>query len=391
MERNTVQESPVTTGVARSRDAVAAARQFYDAIWQPELDTVLFFCSPQYDLPLLGAELSRLFGDVTLVGCSTAGEITPAGYIEGSITGIGFAAPDFAAVCELIDDLDHFTIASGSELVHSALANLDSKVQGRSDSSTFAFLMIDGMSLREEPVVSAIYSVLGEIPLLGGSAGDDLSYQRTYIFSHGRFHHHSAVLLLVHTHYPFTHFKTEHFQSTGNRMVVTEADSDIRLVKELNAEPAAHEYARMIGVPCEELNPLVFAAHPLVVRVGGEYHVRSIQQVEEDGSLKFLCAIDEGIVLTVAESGDIVRDLEEVMQNLHRSLGEPLVIIGCDCILRRLEMERKAVKAEISEILLRNKVIGFSTYGEQYNSMHVNQTFTGVAIGRAPAARIDGQ
>ena len=59
------------------------------------------------------------------------------------------------------------------------------------------------------------------------------------------------------------------------------------------------------------------------------------------------------------------------------------MIIGCDCILRRLEMERKEVKSAISDILLRNKVVGFSTYGEQYNSMHVNQTFTGVAIGCA--------
>jgi len=27
-------------------------------------------------------------------------------------------------------------------------------------------------------------------------------------------------------------------------------------------------------------------------------------------------------------------------------------------------------------------VIGFNTYGEQFNGMHINQTFTGVAIGR---------
>jgi hypothetical protein len=27
-----------------------------------------------------------------------------------------------------------------------------------------------------------------------------------------------------------------------------------------------------------------------------------------------------------------------------------------------------------------NRVVGFSTYGEQINSMHVNQTMTGVAI-----------
>jgi hypothetical protein len=39
----------------------------------------------------------------------------------------------------------------------------------------------------------------------------------------------------------------------------------------------------------------------------------------------------------------------------------------------------------MSELLQANKVIGFATYGEQYNGMHVNQTFTGVALGAARA------
>ena len=35
----------------------------------------------------------------------------------------------------------------------------------------------------------------------------------------------------------------------------------------------------------------------------------------------------------------------------------------------------------MSEIFAENNVVGFSTYGEQFEAMHVNQTFTGVAIG----------
>lgn len=384
MERTRGEESPIRTAVTRARDPYVAVRELYHALWRPDLDAVLFFCSPQYDLDRLAEGLNTLFEGILLAGCTTAGEITPEGYIDGSITAIGFDDPDFVAVSEAIDDLQHFTMAAGNEHVRSALAKLDRKRPDRREGSTFAFLMIDGVSRQEESVVSAIFGALGEIPLLGGSAGDDLSFERTFVFADGRFRNHSAVLLLVHTRHPFRLFKTEHFQSFGERMVVTAADSDRRVVKELNAEPAAKEYARVIGVPCEELNPLVFAAHPLVVRVGGEYHVRSIQQVNKDQSLSFLCAIDEGIVLTAAESGDIVEDLDSFLSAIHSELGELQVIIGCDCILRRLEMERKDVKDAISQILLQNKVIGFSTYGEQYNSMHVNQTFTGVAIGRAP-------
>ena len=52
-----------------------------------------------------------------------------------------------------------------------------------------------------------------------------------------------------------------------------------------------------------------------------------------------------------------------------------------DIALRRLESEREGIKDEIGKIFVDNNVIGFATYGEQFNSMHVNQTFTGIAIG----------
>ncbi|WP_282606049.1 nitric oxide-sensing protein NosP [Pelagibius sp. Alg239-R121] len=377
------ESAQITTGVSCAQDPASAAKEFFEAVNRPNLDTVLFFCSPQYDLAVLSGELNTLFGDVHLVGCTTAGEITPRGYIEGSITGVGFSAPDFVAVSEVISDLKHLSISLVREVVQSAIARLDQKAPNRSPGTTFAFLMIDGMSQQEEQVASSVFNALGDIPLLGGSAGDDLSYVASYVFQNGSFHSASAALVLVHTRHPFRIFKTEHFSSTGKKMVVTAAGSD-RRVEELNAVPAAREYARVIGLPKEELNPLVFAAHPLVVRVGGEYHVRSIQRVNEDDSLSFLCAIDEGIVLTVAESGDIVQDLENQFAELRASVNNVQVVIGCDCILRRLEMERKEVKSAISEILLGNKVIGFSTYGEQYHSMHVNQTFTAVAIGLEP-------
>ena len=156
-----------------------------------------------------------------------------------------------------------------------------------------------------------------------------------------------------------------------------------RLVTEINAAPAAPAYAKMVGLDEHQLNPMTFAAYPVVVRVGGEYHVRSIQKVEEDGSLRFYCGIDEGLVLTVADGDDIARNLDSALTKLAAELGSLDLILGFDCILRRLEAEQKQRKLDVSQVLKRHGVVGFSTYGEQYRSMHVNQTFTGVAIGRA--------
>ena len=60
--------------------------------------------------------------------------------------------------------------------------------------------------------------------------------------------------------------------------------------------------------------------------------------------------------------------------------GAPAAILACDCILRRMEAQENQRIGAVSAILQAHGVIGFSTYGEQLNSMHVNQTMTGVAI-----------
>jgi hypothetical protein len=150
-------------------------------------------------------------------------------------------------------------------------------------------------------------------------------------------------------------------------------------VREINAEPAAQEYARLVGMDPHQLSPFIFAAHPVVVTVGGQHHVRAIQKVEENGDLTFFSAIDEGVVLTLAEPRDIARHLETALGGLAEPV-RPQAIIGCDCVLRRLEVEERQLTREMSRILAANRVVGFNTYGEQFNSVHVNQTFTGVAI-----------
>jgi hypothetical protein len=44
----------------------------------------------------------------------------------------------------------------------------------------------------------------------------------------------------------------------------------------------------------------------------------------------------------------------------------------------------------MAELYRKYNVVGFGTYGEQYQSMHLNQTLTGIAFGkRPPAARAE--
>ena len=199
----------------------------------------------------------------------------------------------------------------------------------------------------------------------------------------GRFHSDSAALILINTALPFIIFKTQHFVPTDKRMVVTEADPAKRIVTEINGLPAAKEYARLVGVDVHDLNPMRFAASPVVVMIDGIDYVRSIQKANPDGSLTFFCAIEEGLVLRVAHGVDLVNNLEQTFDKIRAQIGQPQLVFGCDCILRNLEISQNGLKDRVEEILKRNNTIGFSSYGEQFHGVHINQTLTGIAIGTA--------
>ena len=373
--------SCVRRGYSRARGAADAAQQLYESIHHPELALAVFFCSSDYDLPELEMELNERFTDIPLIGCTSAGEITPAGYMTGGIVGFSLPKQEFVSVAASIHSLRNFSIADGRDIVRDLRAELDEASQDLPTDNTFAFLMIDGLSKCEEMVLSAIAAALDDIPMFGGSAGGGLTFQRSYVFQNGRFRSDAAVLALVRTRLPFTLFTNDHFVSSDMKMVVTDADPVSRIVSEINAEPASQEYARLLGLNVDNLTPMIFATHPVVVKVGGRYYTRSIQKVNEDESLTFFCAIDKGIVLTVANSTDLLENTQRLFDEISSEIGVPQLVIGCECILRGLELDEKRLKDAVGELFARNNVIGFGTFGEQYHAMHVNHTFTGVAIG----------
>ncbi len=124
-----------------------------------------------------------------------------------------------------------------------------------------------------------------------------------------------------------------------------------------------------------------FAASPVVVLINGVDYVRSIQKANPDGSLTFYCAIDEGLVLRVARGVDLIENLQQAFERVRADIGVPQAVFGCECILRNLEIRQCGLIDQVARIFSDNNTVGFNTYGEQYGGVHVNQTFTGIAIG----------
>lgn len=366
-----------------SADPAEAVRLFYDAVYQPEMALVLFFCSSSYCLKTIEAEMARCFGDVPVIGCTTAGEIGPDGYTNGTLSGMSFPADSFYAVSRCFGPLNPFKAANCQVGIHELLMELEERSPWPCSGATFGFTLLDGLSLREEEVARTMQTTLGDIPLVGGSAADSLDFQKTWIFCNGRFHADSAVLLLITTTVPFKPLMIQHFTTSDQRLVVTSASPGQRIVHEIDGRPAAEAYADLIGVKVEELTTAHFAASPMALKICGVDYVRGIGSRLSDNSLAFYCAIDEGMVLRTTRPADLVGNLRESFALLPDEIGPLQIIIGCDCILRRIEAEQCGLSAELASVLQQNRVVGFNTYGEQYRGIHVSQTFTGIAIGRS--------
>ncbi len=378
-------ERPLCIGQSLAMEASVAVEELHGQLAGQPLALVIFFCSASYDLERLSAEINQRFAGVPVIGCTAAGTIGPQGYGESGVSGIAFAAADFTVECGRFDKLQEFEVDAGRDRALELMLRLRERQKGGAGCGYFGLSLIDGLSMREEQVAMALQDGLGGIHVIGASAGDDLRFQHTRVFHDGCFHDDAAVFAVLATRLPFRPLRAQHFVADGESLVVTEVDSEHRVVREINGLPAVDEYARLIGVKPNQLTPVRFAARPVVVKIDGQDYVRSIRNANRDGSLTFFCAIDEGVVLHVARGQDLLGNLAEALDEAQAEVGAVAGVLLFDCVLRALEIARAGQQEAVGAMLQACPAVGLSTYGEQCDGVHINQTLTGLVIGERGA------
>jgi len=358
-----------------------AADELSSQLGQSPFAFVLVFFSPKMGSSSLIHNLMDILPSTPIYGCSTAGEMTLDGISDEAVVALGFLESEFSVEPVFFPNLDEFSIRESQSKVHQAV-NYFQTSRSALKPHCFALMMVDGLCFKEEQLVSAFNYGLRDIPLVGGSAGDGKDFKETKIIYNGQLYKNAAILLLIESSCPIHIFKSDSFTPTDIKFVVTKADPEKRIVYELNAMPAATAYANALGMREEDLDQITFASHPLSVCFGGDCYVRSVQEILEDGAFSFYCAIDEGIVFTLSDIDDMVDGIEKTFATIHEDLGPPQLILGFDCVVRRMMSEINQSKGQISQLFKENHVIGFNTYGEQVRSMHLNLTFSGIAIGQ---------
>ena len=160
----------VTYGGSDNSNAIKAAQELYQSLAMARPACVVFFCCVDYDREELGDTLAELFGEIPVLGCTTAGEISPMGLAPGSITGFCLSADHFVVETTLLQNLATFSERGAYDTVKEMMQRLESRTIAPMAYNSFALSLLDGMSIREELVLSALNEALSGIPL-GGRLG----------------------------------------------------------------------------------------------------------------------------------------------------------------------------------------------------------------------------
>ena len=365
----------IKTGQSTEKDPEVALREVVAQIDQAEIAFILLFCSVRYDLDALSRGISGAFPSISVIGCTTAGELGPLGHTSGGLVAASFPSTEFTLASATVTDAQ----ARDGHAMRAIFADAKSRMGALPN--RFAVLFVDGLSGMEEHISQACQSEFGDIPVVGGSSGDDERYAATYILHGGAFSRGQTVIAAISTTHAVKPFQMRPFFSAGDPLVITDADPGRRVIVEINGHLASHEYARAIGIEPSALSPAYFANAPLIARINGVDFARSIRSANPDGSLTLYCAIDRGLVLRVGRKTNMLNNRKVSFESLQDALGEVVFILGFECILNKRELLEGLEMDDIDRLYREDRVFGFTTYGEQYRGLHMNQTFTGIAFG----------
>ncbi len=371
-----VQGKSAATGAS---EAVAEATRAMGDGNAPSL--LLVFASTKQDPREVAAALATRFPGVPTAGCTTAGEIVDGELSTGALVVSAIWSPEVRWAVGVVPSMTAVDAASARKTADELFARLGITRDQADPNKHFCITFMDGLCMKEEHVVALMADALEGLPLVGGSAGDDLAFQSTRVFANGEALTNAAVLLLAVSEIPFHVVKHQHYKPTERDLVITRADVEKRRVYEIDGRTALHAYAAALGLSSGEVTDDVTFMNPLTFAYGGELYVRSIQKIEDDGSLVFYCGIEEGMVLAVGGHEPMA---EALARDLSPDGGEPAeLFVAFNCILRALEIRKRGLHGPIGDALRKKAkhVIGFDTYGEQLDGLHINQTLVGIALG----------
>ncbi len=282
------------TGLSRARDSYAAGREAALASLAPLGSApssgppalVVTFTMPGHDLPALLAGIRSVTGTAMLVGATASGEIVRDEYLGfgGGVGVLSMTAGPYrfgvASAHHIRDDLDQ----AGQLITRTS--------RGEAGPSPYAavFLLADSLLGDLQQIVQGVYRVTGaQVPIIGGCAGDEQKFRRTFVFHNDTIVEEGAVAVWIASERPLRVVTRHGWQPIGPPMLITRAKSTE--IIEIGGRPAATVYEEQLGFAPGQLTQENFwntaLRHPFgLLQPDGSVVIRVPRARTEEGWLR---------------------------------------------------------------------------------------------------------
>lgn len=349
-----------------------ACQEAFDKLGEQKVDLVIVFSSVQYDQEQMLAGVRSVSGDTLLVGSSTAGEITTAGPLNKRSVAVMLIKSDTVKFYGAVGE----GVAQGPRAAGQDVAK---KVRALAGGELKSFVMLpDVLAGNGSDIVRGVLDALGEhFPVVGGAAGDDFEFKKTYQYLNDKVYSGAVVGLGMTGDFKIGIGVKHGWLPIGVPMKVTRSSGSV--LYELDGLPAIKIYEDYFGeqeaqtLRSEALAKLAIT-YPLGMKVAGseEMLIRDPITAGEDGSITCAAEVPEGseIQLMIGSREEAVKVAKVAAENALGQLdgSAPKAVLIFNCIARnKLYGEHSGDEINAIQSVLGADVplLGFYTYGEQ--------------------------
>ena len=361
------------TGRSNNPDAArAGAEAVNQALGEAggKANLIVVFSTVAYDQKKMLEGARSVSKEIPLVGCSDSGEITTEGPVSKHVAVMALNTPDIEWTVGVGEGADKDSFRAGKEAAE--------EVKKKAKVLPSLFTMFpDGLAENGAAVVRGVQDVFGKnFPIMGGSAGDDFLFQKTYQYYNDQVLTNAVVGIGLSGKFSFGVGVRHGWEPIGLPMKVTKSVGG-KLI-EVDNRPALSVYEDYFGKRAEELikEPIAKMAYtyPLGMSVEGspELLIRDVIIANEKGEITCAAEIPEGseVRLMLGDYEKAVQAAKEAAENALVQLKgvDPKAIFIFNCMARKKLLGAR-VGEEITAVqnVLGKEVplIGFYTYGEQ--------------------------
>lgn len=315
----------------------------------------------------LAKRVSAEFPHATVIGCSTAGEISNSGVFDETlvVTGTAFEKANLRSAWADVKSMS--TTAETGQALGERLNGADLKA---------VFVLGCGLDINGSALIKGMKGVLkSDVIVTGGLAGDSGLFQKTFTLLNGQISDRQAVAFGIYGKDVQVAFGSMGgWEAFGPIRRVTNSASNVLF--ELDGEPALDIYKKYLGDKVANL-PFSGLLYPFALLKDNHDNLGLIRTIlavnEEEKSLTFAGDIPMGGLVRLMHTNNegLVAGAKTAAESAFQdksdtSLHENALSILISCVGRKLIMgdEVEDELDVVREVLGEGTVIGFYSYGE---------------------------